>query len=555
LKPTLYKILSGSLLILVLLGYNQCIAPGGNATSSAVKFGVRSPGSINNGNGSVLTSEEVRKVSIEAFKQTVYPITRARCVSCHGVNQTPLHAVADVEAAHNSLVDTFKVDFNNIPNSRMVLKLKNDRHNCWGDCSSNASEMEAEITEWKKIIDEKAPETTTPVNNVTGKISKETGVINYYLDPDLQSATIMADSGSLTSPMVKGTLNGTSYIWAPEGTGIKTLTSTNAALSFHTITPPEAGIYKVYMLVQAPDANSDSIFVSVAGSAFVEWHMKTTTGFEWREVQSTTANLNSPFNIAGTSPITINLRQRDDGVKVSKIFITSNPNHNPALPNVTKATIKLPIAELTGIANSTFEIDVEEYDSYSYSLSNPRIKSTTNLFVKNLKVLVNGSYNPQHSTYTIIDKKITTADTLLSPYKMILLKDRGGDNDKLSFAFEHIGIDVAPVETPPVTPPTTTPPVTKLSSVEGFKQTLWPVLRARCISCHGETQPPLHAHANVEIAHTNVIESSLVNFSTVTSSKISNKLKVNRHNCWGDCDANAAEVEGLINIWKNLSGK
>lgn len=515
-------------------------------------------------NESTYTSAEIKAISMDAFKTTVYPVTRARCVSCHGASQTPLHASSSMETAYNSLVDNYKIDFNNIASSRMVLKLKNERHNCWGDCSANATEMQNQITEWKRLIDLKAPEATETTNNVSSTTTAETSTVEEILNPenivDQGTITLMAESGSLRAPMAKASANGVSYILSPEGTGTKTLTSADAGLAYVSFKVTNSDFYKVFMLVDAPDANSDSMFLKVAGSENIEWHIKQTKGFEWREVTSGTGYLDSPFYIAGGKDYGVDIRQRDDGLKISKITITNDPGFNPTVTKAAKSTISVALNTLSGVSGSMLDIDIEEYDMYSYKLSNPRIRTTKEFSVKTLKVLVNGSFNPQHATYLVVDKKVTAADGVLSPYSMILLKDKGSAYDKLSFNFGTIGENKSTTtpttSTPtPTTPTTTTPVVTKLTSVKGFEQTLYPVLRARCISCHGTTQPPLHSAANVETAHQNVTETALVNFTNITSSKISVKLKTNKHNCWSDCNANAAEIEGQISVWKNLSGK
>lgn len=513
---------------------------------------------------STFTSDEVKAISLAAFKKTVYPITTARCVSCHGSSQTPLHASSNPETAFNSIVDNYKIDFNNIANSRMVLKLRSDRHNCWGDCSANATEMQNQITEWKRLIDLEAPDATDTTNNVSSTTTEETQTVEDLLNPEnivsQGTVTMMAEGGSLRAPMVKATASGVSYIWTPEGKGLKTLTSADAGLAYVNFKVPASDFYKVWMLVDAPDQNSDSMFLKVAGSPSIEWHIKLTKGFEWREVTSTTGYLDSPFYIPGGNDFGIDIRQRDDGVKVSKITVTNDPNFNPTAVKALKSTISVPLNHLSGVAGSMLDIDIEEYDMYSYKLSNPRIRTAKEFYVKTLKVLVNGSFNPQHATYLVVDKKVTPADGVLSTYSMILLKDKGPSEDKLSFNFAHIKADAPAVVVPaPVTPTTpTTPPapvVTKLTSVKGFEQTLYPVLRARCVSCHGANQPPLHSSANVDVAHTNVTETALVNFANIPASKISVKLKTNKHNCWSDCNANAAEIEGQITVWKNLSGK
>lgn len=560
-RSTQYKISSFICLALVMVGYNQCITPM-EAKKSPLTFSTKDASTNTGGSSSEnpFTSEEVKAISLSAFKTTVYPITRARCISCHGGSQTPLHASANMETAYHSLVDNFKIDFNNISNSRMVLKLRNERHNCWGDCTANATEMENQITEWKRLVDLKAPSATDSTSNVSKTTTVESKTVEELLNPesftDEGTISLMAESGSLKAPMVKATANGVSYIWSPEGTGTKTLTSTDAGLAYLTFNIVVSDTYKVYMLVDAPDANSDSMFLKVAGSKSIEWHIKRTKGFEWREVTSTTAYLESTFNITGGSDYGIDIRQRDDGLKISKIIITNASNFTPPPPKTLKATISVPLNTLSGVSGSMLDVDIEDYDMYSYKLSNPRIRTTTDFNVKTLKVLVNGVFNPQHATYLVVDKKVTSTDGVLSPYSMILLKDKGAASDKLSFNFGTIGEKVAnpPVTTPPTTP-TTPPPVTKLTSVNGFQQTLYPVLRARCVGCHGANQPPLHSSPNVETAHTNVTETGLVNFTNITASKISVKLKTNKHNCWSDCNSNAAEIEGQISVWKNLSGK
>lgn len=111
--------------------------------------------------------------SLQAFEQTVYPITRARCASCHGTSQQPLHASSNSTTAHNAVVNSYKVDFNNIPNSRLVQKIK-EGHNCWGSCIANSTEMQLAIEEWKDQMavtsgDGGTPTPTAPGTNVYTK--------------------------------------------------------------------------------------------------------------------------------------------------------------------------------------------------------------------------------------------------------------------------------------------------------------------------------------------------------------------------------------------------
>lgn len=92
-------------------------------------------------------------VSYTAFKEHVYPITRARCVSCHYSNAIePVHAAADYEIAHDALIQQYKVNFSNLPSSRIVAKLRDEGHNCWSNCQQNAQEMLAGVEKWYAAI-------------------------------------------------------------------------------------------------------------------------------------------------------------------------------------------------------------------------------------------------------------------------------------------------------------------------------------------------------------------------------------------------------------------
>lgn len=86
--------------------------------------------------------------SITAFQSSLYTFTRANCVSCHA-NQQPKHAANDVKIAHDSLISMYLVDFANVPSSRIIQKIKVDKHNCGTNCASWATQIEAAINKWK----------------------------------------------------------------------------------------------------------------------------------------------------------------------------------------------------------------------------------------------------------------------------------------------------------------------------------------------------------------------------------------------------------------------
>lgn len=82
------------------------------------------------------------------FGSTVYPLLTQYCSGCHTdeapVPQSPFFAQADVDAAYEAAKP--KIDLETPANSRFVLRLRNEFHNCWnGDCPGSSNAMEAAI--------------------------------------------------------------------------------------------------------------------------------------------------------------------------------------------------------------------------------------------------------------------------------------------------------------------------------------------------------------------------------------------------------------------------
>ena len=81
------------------------------------------------------------------FATFVYPLLVTHCAGCHretaATPQSPHFASEDIDVAY--LAAQAKIDLESPGNSRLVLRLRNEFHNCWDDCSSNSDEMEAAI--------------------------------------------------------------------------------------------------------------------------------------------------------------------------------------------------------------------------------------------------------------------------------------------------------------------------------------------------------------------------------------------------------------------------
>lgn len=97
--------------------------------------------------------------SLAVFQETLYPYLRANtCAACHNsalpnstAAQAPLHADSNVELAHEYALT--RVNFADPVNSKLVVRMAIDRHNCpQSNCAKAAEDMVAAINAWKQGI-------------------------------------------------------------------------------------------------------------------------------------------------------------------------------------------------------------------------------------------------------------------------------------------------------------------------------------------------------------------------------------------------------------------
>ena len=525
-----FKIIIMLMLTALMVVFNNCGSPFGSPSPLYFKSNVYG--------GSA-------QASYEAFAQTVYPITRSNCVSCHNTQQ-PAHASDDIKIAHDAILSNFKVNFANIPASRMVKKLRDENHNCWGDCEENAQEMEEAITEWNELIKDSSPvdpvdqEETTPElkTNESAVLAQE--FANAQNGIKLNIVNLGMDAAMLNPPMerITNSMEG-SFLTVPNLLN-NTLSATDpnaGSASLNFTVRQNSSAYRIWGLVNAPNLSDNGFYLNITttSAGVKEWEIPVTNGWEWRQLTNNTFNLT-------TGNHSLQIRQRKDGTKIKQVVITADNTFNgTTAADLTGITLTYDLSSILKVPGITFKVDVIDFDPYSYKFQNPRIVTTAvDVKVKNVKLLINGSYNPQHSTFTLIDKVAKPADGKLSDFAMLAIKENGLYGDKISFSFEILQLDNGVVIDPNLA-----------ISQEAYRTSVWAVSRTSCVNCH-TTQNPPHAHSDYKAAHDEVLIQNLVNFTTPSNSKLVTKVK-GRHNCGTQtqCDAIAAQFEAAITQWKN----
>jgi len=88
------------------------------------------------------------------FASTVYPLLTEYCSGCHNstsaTRQSPFFADDDLNTAY-AAVKT-KINLDSPEASRLVIRLRNEFHNCWDNCAANATEMEDAIRAYAQQI-------------------------------------------------------------------------------------------------------------------------------------------------------------------------------------------------------------------------------------------------------------------------------------------------------------------------------------------------------------------------------------------------------------------
>jgi len=166
------------------------------------------------------------------------PIVSQHCQECHSENanqaqrQQPYFADTDLTVAFNAVVDNRKIDINTPSNSRVYLRLAQDSHNCWTDCTSNAASMLAAIEAWKTAIINNpgyTPPTvdgagTTPISQglalgqgqiISGGDRYRRNLVALWEFKEGAGSTTVADTSGVSPPLdlvIEG-VEGSTYDW------------------------------------------------------------------------------------------------------------------------------------------------------------------------------------------------------------------------------------------------------------------------------------------------------------------------------------------------------
>ncbi len=182
------------------------------------------------------------------FGNTVHPLLTANCAGCHSEGaatpQAPFFAGTDVATAYEAA--KAKIDLDTPANSRLVVRLRSEFHNCWSDdCQADAAAMEAAIQSFSSGISLTQPDPQLVLSKAlrltdgvvaSGGSRVEENVIALYEFKTGQGTTVYDTSG--VEPALHLTLSGNvSWVggWGIDIVDGKAQGSTTASRKLHDL--------------------------------------------------------------------------------------------------------------------------------------------------------------------------------------------------------------------------------------------------------------------------------------------------------------------------------
>jgi hypothetical protein len=393
--------------------------------------------------------------SAKIYEKTVYPLARKSCGGgCHDTIIAPVFASDNITMAHDTLLSTHKVDFADIPKSRLILRMIPDQHRCPPQgCEAAAKEFQDAITAWAKEVGDSVQNPAQTTGGIATGNVKFSAPESTRMDSGLPPGVLLyeAEMATLRAPMVALAVTGAgggSVVHTPAGAGNQnniTTAETQTTLGgvVFDVDVLEAGSYELIGRVNAPANANSSFYIKVDANPLVLWDFPTTGANYVYDKADAAAAAGTPhvFNLM-PGKHKIEIRQRQEQAKVDSIILTTDPAVDPMNIKPSPKEVRIlgiDISQATGVPGSKFTIEVVDYSPNAYMFKNPKVNiASGSLNVKGLKLLVNGKYLPQNSTYTTVDMKVTAPGAVLSKAALVAVKDKGPEMDQFSFTFEKL---------------------------------------------------------------------------------------------------------------------
>ncbi len=374
--------------------------------------------------------------SLAAFETTLYPILKSRCGLCHGDATSPRHADPSPYNAHKIAVEAHLISPSAPSSSRLVTRLSVNNHNCWNECPKDAQVILEAIQEWVK----KANLTvSTDHLKLTPEVSvKDAAARPLFggLDGNwVREAENHEGIGKRRFEVVEDQTASQRLILKqnPLANGQTPENTTAEDEPSYSFTIPPGESLSLWLKVKDLQRGR-RISYRINGAAQVDFSAPgNITAWTWVQV----FDLKPLKPLAGSKNIVITLRDVEVGVDL--IALTNKPTFDRSVSENTGVRPVLTF-NLQSIANSDAKIYFNfetSADGKTYRLTRPVVDILDNktIFMKGIYLILNKQFNPQYSTFALVQGEFKGQATISDKTGIVLRKD---DLDQFSLGFEEI---------------------------------------------------------------------------------------------------------------------
>jgi hypothetical protein len=401
------------------------------------------------------TADIPMEVSLASFKANLYdPLLQPYCSNCHAST----FVESDVEKAHLAFLDRAGFDkFAGIEQTLPVKKM-HEAHNCWdGSTKTCIDMMTSKMELWLKDLEANGykPKPVVYPNATADVMLSAAAPITLTIPPEYAFGGV--DKATLAAPFTMATddVDGAIKSYATSPAGTARANNANVAQSITWNLDVKApGNYFVWARVKTEADTGNEFFFRGGANGAATAFIAPVTGkdtWKWAQMMVVQNNQNTAnpfmFNVAAAGQTPVAIVFREATAKINQIVLTTKPDFNGDQFTRTfmdiAVPLKVPGVEGAKIIATVWENTVEE-GKRSLGVKELKIESPVPLHVKGIYPLINGIYNTNHGTYTLVDtvaggpdatKAVittggSTASTWLADLKV----------DKLSFAFDVIEV-------------------------------------------------------------------------------------------------------------------
>ncbi len=363
-----------------------------------------------------------------SFRNDLHPVLTKNCGACHGASISPKFAVAEPEVSEQTLRDAGKINLSEPAKSRIYLRLHEDQHNCWSQCSDDASVMLGLLERWAASLEDKTADSgaALPLPKIVTQPLKLSDLAydiqpnpnpdgTFYFEAEMGEIDLRTGTTMVRVPG-SGTASGRSYVETPVGTTIR---EDNRGWIQFPLDIPQPGIYTVWGRV-----SGSNMFVEVydptdpppgeGTPTRISWSFpaapagQPATSWRWGSLKApNSSTVARQFSLrAGRAFIRVLSNAANSRLDV--LVVTANPFFDPEQAYQTTPpnhpVLRYSLVEATGISDLFLTVQARTKTETSLIFSHPSLwLSRDGVYVRGLRPIINGENLKQYATWSEID--------------------------------------------------------------------------------------------------------------------------------------------------------